>query len=120
MFTRVMPGEQAVRDASNALKRAARECEEVARRADAERGAFLRTPVGQARAAFEREDHVFQCALDVGSDTCELLNAIAREGWDLVSGSFGEVISAGDDVAIEGSTVGYYLFRRPRRPAEVA
>ena len=82
--------------------------------------AFLRTPVGQARAAFERGDHVFQCALDVGSDTCEILNAIAREGWDLVSGSFGEVISAGDDVAIEGSTVGYYLFRRPRRPAEVA
>ena len=120
MFTRVMPGEQAVRDASNALKRAAMECEEVARRAEAERAALRRTPVGQARAAFERGDHVFQCALDVGSDSCEILNAIAREGWEMVSGSFGEVISAGDDVAIEGSTVGYYLFRRPRRPAEVA
>ena len=54
MFTRVMPGERTVRDAANALKRAAQERERDARRADKERAAFLRTPVGQARAAFER------------------------------------------------------------------
>ena len=86
MFTRVMPGERTVRDAANALKRAAQERERDARRADKERAAFLRTPVGQARAAFERGDRVFQCALEVERQDAVILNAIAREGWELVSG----------------------------------
>ena len=120
MFTRVMPGEQAVRDASNALKRAARECEGSRGAPTRSEAAFLRTPVGQARAAFERGDHVFQCALDVGADTLRLLNAIAREGWELVSGSFGEVISAGDDVATRAARSATTCSAGPRRPAEVA
>ena len=79
MFTRVMPAERTVRDAANALKRAAQERERDARRADNERAAFLRTRVGQARVAFERGDRVFQCALEVEREDAVILNAIAHE-----------------------------------------
>src|SRR4051794_21527474 len=120
MSTRVMPGEQAVRGAARTLRRAAVECEEVARRAALSAEAMPRTPAGQAPPAFARGDQVSQCALGVhnigrsGSATCEILNAVANEGWDLVSGSFArgcdKRVSAGHDVASEGITVGYYLF----------
>lgn len=50
------------------------------------------------------------------------LNAVADEGWELVNGSFvfvetGEVsrskaLSSGQQTAISGTVVGYYLFRR--------
>ena len=109
MFTRVMPAERTVRDAANALKRAARDRERDARRAGKERAAFLRTPVGQARAAFERGDRVFQCALEVERQDAAILNAIAREGWDLVSGAF---VPCEQGPESRDTTVGYYLFRR--------
>ena len=113
MFTRVMPAEQAVRDAANTLKRAAQERKRVARRTDDERAAFRRTPVGQARAAFERGDRVFQCALDVerqdAAIVSEILDAVAREGWEPVSGSF---VSCEQGRERRDTTVGYYLFRR--------
>jgi len=51
-----------------------------------------------------------------------VLNAICREGWDLVSGDFvfveegqqsrDKFMSSGQNVAINGRTVGYYLFKR--------
>ena len=100
----------------------------------------MRTPVGQARAAFERGDHLFQYDHDVesqnavivsmvgstttrsSSDPSEILNAVAREGWELVNGSFifreqghqsrDKFMSSGQNVAVKGTTVGYYLFRR--------
>jgi hypothetical protein len=102
--------------------------------------AFLNTPTGRARTAYERGDHVFQCSIDVMSqqaiivamvgsttaqrttDPVEVLNSICREGWDLVNGSFvfieqgqqsrDKFLSSGQNVAIKGTTVGYYLFRR--------
>jgi hypothetical protein len=47
---------------------------------------------------------------------------VAREGWELVTGSFvfreqgqqsrDKFMSSGQNVAIKGTTVGYYLFRR--------
>jgi len=50
------------------------------------------------------------------------LNAVSDEGWELVNGSFvfvetGEVsrskaLSSGQQVAISGTVVGYYLFKR--------
>ncbi len=102
--------------------------------------AWLRSPPGQARTAFEAGSQVFQCALDVmnqqavivsmvGSTTAktttdptEVLNAVCDEGWELVNGSFvfveqgqqsrDKFMASGQNVAISGTTVGYYLFRR--------
>lgn len=101
---------------------------------------FLSSPVGQARVAFERGDFLYQMSLDVmnqaaiivamvGSNTSQratdpnaVLNAICHEGWDLASASFTFVeegqqsrdkfMSSGQNVAIKGRTVGYYLFKR--------
>jgi hypothetical protein len=134
---------------ATAEEQAAKEAAEAARRAEKERAAFLRTPVGQARTAFERGDQLFQYSHSVESqeavivamvggrttrttsDPSEILNAVAREGWDLVNGSFifreqgqesrDKFLSSGQNVAIKGTTVGYYLFRRgATRSAETA
>ena len=60
------------------------------------------------------------------TDPAVILNAVAREGWDLVTASFvfvaeGEqsrdkFLSSGQNVAVKGRTMGYYVFRR--RPSE--
>ena len=121
-------------------EKAAKEAQRRAELAQRERDAFMRTPVGRAQIAFERGDHVFQYDHDVASqqavivamvgstttktatDPSEILNAVCRQGWELVNGSFvfvaqGEqsrdkFMSSGQNVAIRGTTVGYYLFRR--------
>ena len=121
-------------------QRAQKDAQMAERQAQREREAFRRTPVGQARVAFERGDHLFQYAHDVesqdavivsmvgsttnrsSSDPSEILNGVAREGWELVAGSFvfreqgqqsrDKFLSSGQNVAIKGTTVGYYLFRR--------
>ena len=149
MFKKTSPEEQAANDAAKSEQIAKRQAAKEAERAAREREAFLRTPVGQARTAFERGDHLFQYAHDVenqdavivsmvgsttnrsSSDPSEILNAVAREGWELVSGSFvfreqgqqsrDKFMSSGQNVAIKGTTVGYYLFRKAdhhRRRAE--
>jgi hypothetical protein len=102
--------------------------------------AFYKTPQGQARLAFERGDHVFQYMVDVmnqqavivamvGSTTTHktvdatwVLNSVCWEGWELVNGSFvfveqgqqsrDKFMSSGQNVAVKGKTVGYYLFKR--------
>ena len=140
MFKKATPEEQAAKDAAKAVARAEKERQAAARRAEQERQAFLRTPVGQARTAFERGDQLFQFAHDVesqaavivsmigsgttrtSSDPSEILNAVAREGWELVNASFvfreqgqqsrDKFMSSGQNVAIKGTTVGYYVFRR--------
>lgn len=101
---------------------------------------FFRTPAGQARVAYESGDHVFQYSFDVmsqqaiivamvgsrtskrTSDPVAVLNSVCHEGWELVNGSFvfveegsqsrDKFMSSGQNVAIKGTTVGYYLFRR--------
>ena len=121
-------------------QRTQKEAQQAERQARREREAFMRTPVGQARTAFERGDHLYQYAHDVesqgavivsmvgstinrsSSDPSEILNGVAREGWELVTGSFvfreqgqqsrDKFMSSGQNVAIKGTTVGYYLFRR--------
>lgn len=110
------------------------------REEDRELQRFLQTPVGQARTAHERGDKVFQyeCPVRVQqavilamvgstvraqtSDPSMILNAVCAEGWDLVNGSFvfvetgqqsrDKFMTSGQNVAIRGSVVGYYLFRR--------
>lgn len=111
-----------------------------AQRQAAERRAYEASPPGQARAAFARGDQVFQCAFDVmkqeaivvamvgsttskkTSDPSEILNLVCAEGWNLITGSFvfveqgqqsrDKFMSSGQNVAIKGMTMGYYLFRR--------
>jgi hypothetical protein len=105
-----------------------------------ERAAFLASPVGQARTAFEQGDRVFQVEFEVMKQTAEIvammgsyntsrannptavLNAIVAEGWELINGSFVFVVqgeqsrdkfmSSGQNVAVKGASIGYYLFRR--------
>ena len=102
--------------------------------------AFWTSPAGQARLAYERGDQVFQYSLDVmnqkavivamvGSTTSKreadpstVLNSVCNEGWELLNGSFvfveqgqqnrDKLMSSGQNVAIKGATVGYYLFKR--------
>lgn len=110
------------------------------KRVDKDAAAFSETPVGQARMAFNMGYRFFQTQFEVrhqtgatlamagaftaskDNDPTALLNAIADEGWDLVTASFvfvttGEAsrdkfASSGQNIAISGSTVGYYVFRR--------
>ncbi len=109
-------------------------------RMEKQRQAFFTTPAGQARVAYERGDQVFQYSFDVmsqqaivvamvgsrtaksTSDPVAILNSVCHEGWELVNGSFvfveegaqsrDKFMSSGQNVAIRGTTVGYYLFRR--------
>jgi hypothetical protein len=101
---------------------------------------FFKTPAGQARRAFEADDDVFQFEFDVASqaaiivamvgsktatktsDPTEILNSVCREGWRLLTGSFvfkelgsqsrDKFLSSGQNVAVSGTTVGFYLFER--------
>jgi hypothetical protein len=104
------------------------------------RQAFLSSPAGQARTAFERGDRLFQFFMDVKdtkpmvmamvgattatstSDPVAILNSVCHEGWDLVNGSFvfhelgsesrDKFLASGQNVAVRGTIIGYYLFRR--------
>ena len=101
---------------------------------------YRSTPAGEALTAFERGDRVFQYAIDVmkqsarvekmgsaktrarSSDPVDVLNAVCDEGWELVNGSFvfvetgqksrDKLMSSGQLVAISGTVMGYYLFKR--------
>jgi hypothetical protein len=95
---------------------------ERAQRREQVRSAFFATPAGQARLAFEREDHVFQYSIDAmkTADPVATLNSVCNEGWELVSGSFVFVeegqqsrdkVGGGHNIATKGTTVGFYLFR---------
>lgn len=104
------------------------------------------SPVERAQAAFEHGDQLFQCAIDVmnqqavivamigsatnktSTDPSDILNAVCGQGWELVNGSFvfvteGEqsrdkFLASGQNVAVKGRTVGYYLFRRATRGSD--
>ncbi|MGI8433827.1 MAG: hypothetical protein ACR2LE_03715 [Nocardioidaceae bacterium] len=141
----VIVGEQQVdkRAAKAAAKQQAAAEKDIARRQAAlerEAGEFAASPVGRARAAFERGDEVYQYSIDVmsqqavivmmvgsatakrTSDPSDVLNAVCCEGWELVNGSFvfveegqqsrDKFLSSGQNVAVKGTTFGYYLFRR--------
>jgi hypothetical protein len=105
-----------------------------------ERQAFLASPAGLARTAFERGDQLFQFEIDVkntkaavipmvtattntsSTDPVEILNSVCHEGWDLVNGSFvfhelgsesrDKFMASGQNIAVKGTVIGYYVFRR--------
>ena len=105
------------------------------------RNEFYRSPAGRARAAYERGAQVFQYEIDVQdvratvvpmmtatakrtrtNDASEILSAVCDEGWELVNGSFvfvqtgsesrDKFMASGQQIAVRGTTVGYYLFKR--------
>lgn len=55
-------------------------------------------------------------------DPTWVLNSVCNEGWELVNGSFvfvelgpqsrDKFLSSGQNIAVKGRTVGYYLFKR--------
>ncbi|MGH2964405.1 MAG: DUF2510 domain-containing protein [Solirubrobacterales bacterium] len=126
----------AAKEKANAEKEAAKERDRQAR----ERQAYLNWPPGKANTAFERGDHVFQYSIEVmsqsavivsmvgssttktTSDPVEILNAVCHQGWELINGDFvfvqegqqsrDKLMSSGQNVAIKGTVMGYYLFRR--------
>lgn len=101
---------------------------------------WLHSPPGRARQAHDRGDVVFQCAINLAShegliapmaggmvttrdtDPSSVLNQICGQGWDLINGtvvfvpgmqeSRDKFLASGQQVAVSGTTVGYYLFRR--------
>ncbi len=58
----------------------------------------------------------------IGSGPVDTLNAVSNEGWEIVNASFvfvetgqasrDKAVSTGQQVAIAGTVVGYYLFKR--------
>jgi hypothetical protein len=107
---------------------------------DQQRTSFSTSPAGRARAAFAQGDRLFQFVIDVKetqavvipmgpaktatttSDPVAILNSVCDEGWDLVNGSFvfhelgsesrDKFLASGQHVAVRGTVIGYYLFRR--------
>ncbi|GHA73779.1 hypothetical protein ACIQRS_01750 [Streptomyces termitum] len=134
------PEQQAQATAEKERKRQEAAERQRAEQAERDRKAFLSTPVGRARQCFEQGDLVYQCSIDVMSqqavivamvgsttlkqttDPVAVLNAVCREGWELVNGSFvfveqgqqsrDKFMTSGQNVAVKGETVGYYLFKR--------
>jgi hypothetical protein len=119
----------------------AKRLEDVAKERQKQKESFLKTPAGQARQAFERGDQVFQYSIDVqetkatvvsmaGAYTrsketnapTDVLNSVCHEGWELVNGSFvflelgsesrDKFLASGQQVAVKGTIIGYYLFKR--------
>ncbi len=102
--------------------------------------AFWASPAGQARRSFYYGDQVLQFSIDVlnqagwvgamagnrtrahAVDPTAILNSVCREGWELVNGDFvflttghssrDKLLSSGQQVAVAGTVLGYYLFRR--------
>jgi hypothetical protein len=122
--------------ADQAAKETQRQTQELAK----EQAAFAGSPAGKAREAFERGDKLFQYSANVmsqqaiivamvgsnttqrSSDPTDVLNSVCNEGWELVNGSFvfvetgqqsrDKFLASGQNVAVSGATMGYYLFRR--------
>jgi hypothetical protein len=124
--------EQALREQQDALAR-------EAVRAERQAAAFTASPTGQARQAYERGDRLLQLELAVKqtdaqvdvtnagtvsttTDANAVLNSVCREGWELLNGSFvfqqlgqesrEKFFTTGENYAVEGAVIGFYLFRR--------
>src|SRR4051812_21541090 len=140
MFKSKTPEDKAAEEAERQRRAQEKSLQRQRDQAARERAAYLATPVGQAEVAFARGDEVYQYSMSVMSqqaiivamvgsntsksttDPTEVLNAVCRQGWELVNGSFVFVVegeqsrdkfmASGQNVAVKGQTVGYYLFRR--------
>ena len=129
--------------AAKAAKAELKQLEKTKQAEEKARQEWFASPTGQARAATGRGDLLLQVSFDVveqagqiawsamastpdvrstSNDPTTTLNAIAAEGWDLVSASFTfvqtkeqsreAVVGTRQMTAISGKTVGYYVFRR--------
>jgi hypothetical protein len=134
LIKRGTPEEKEAQAKLKASEQAAKEREKL-------RTQFFASPAGQARVSFERGDQVFQYSLDVHrtnavvlpmigaytspkstTDPSDILNSVCNEGWELVNGSFvflelgsesrDKFLASGQQVAIKGSIIAYYLFKR--------
>jgi hypothetical protein len=140
MALRKSPEEKAAQEAAKEEKQRHAAMEKIRKQTEAQRQAFFKTPAGLARQAYDEKDHVFQCAFNVMSqhavivamvgsrttkhtnDPTAILNSVCREGWELVTGSFvfvqegqqsrDKFMASGQNVAVKGITMGYYLFKR--------
>lgn len=140
MIQRKTREQRAQEDAEREQKARETEARKRVEQIEKERQAYFSTPAGRARLAFDRDDHVFQYSIDVMSqqaivvamvgartaqsttDPVAILNSVCNEGWELVNGAFvfveqgqqsrDKFMSSGQNVAIRGTTVAYYLFRR--------
>lgn len=117
LFQKKTPEQEAQEAATKASERQHEEERRQAVQAEEQWRAFLGTPAGRARMAFERGDHVFQCSVDVMStsfdsathlqaakdaftqrggratprytnDPVAILNSVSVEGWELINGGF--------------------------------
>lgn len=76
LFQKKTAEEQAEEAASKAHQRRDAESRRRAEQYEQAGRAFLRTPAGQARIAFERGDHVFQCSMDVMNQEAIIVNML--------------------------------------------
>ena len=140
MALRKSPEEKAARQAEKERKAAKAADQKRLQEIERQRRIFFSTPAGRARDAFDEGDRVFQCSFNVMSqqailvamigsstsksttDPTDILNSVCREGWELLTGSFvfveegsqsrDKFLSSGQNVAVKGATMGYYLFKR--------
>ena len=124
----------------NPEKQQRRELDRQRRDEEKQEREFWASPAGRARMAYEDGDQLFQFELDVRDsqtftipmwktgavtrtdDANDVLNSIAREGWDLVTASFvfhetgsesrDKFMASGQHIAVRGTVVGYYVFER--------
>ena len=133
-FKRASPEEKEAQAREKGLRERQKAIEKM--RAD-----FYASPAGHAREAFDRGDSVFQYSIDVHrtqaivlpmigaytgpkttTDPSDILNSVCNEGWELVNGSFvflelgsesrDKFMASGQQIAVKGSIIGYYLFKR--------
>lgn len=150
LVKRSTPEEKAAKAAARSEQQDAAAEEKRRKTIEAQIHAFWSSPAGEARQAFDRGDHVYQYQLNVTNqqaivvamvgaraksrtiDPTAVLNSVAREGWEIVSGNFvfvmtgqqsrDKFMSSGQNVAVAGTVVGYYVFKRceENRQAESA
>jgi hypothetical protein len=134
------PDEVAAKEQLKREQAAAKEDEKRTKAFEKAWNEFWASPVGRARAAYRAGDQVFQYSIDVMNqqaiivkmvggktsartgDPTAILNAVCREGWEIVSADFPFVmtgqqsrdkfLSSGQNVAIAGTVLGYYVFKR--------
>lgn len=140
MFKRGSPEEESAKQEAKALAASEKAKNDERKLAEETQKAFRSSPAGQAQSAFERSDSVFQFSMDVkdtkpvviamvgattattATDPSAILNSIVRQGWELLNGSFvfhelgsesrDKFLASGQNVAVRGTIIGYYLFRR--------
>lgn len=132
--------ERQLREAEEAREAAARAERQRADQAEHERARWLASPVGRATAAMQAGQRFLELQLEVGerranaswgsatteasvSSSAEVLAEVESLGWRLEHASYFHVVTgqsstervflSGQEVAVQGVTMGAYLFRNP-------